>query len=508
MEKTSSITTTVNMKNVVTFDGSVALRKECRKIGDFFYKIGDRFIKDSGQCYNIDGTYYTAVKTNSKIAWDHAQNQYNLINTMIKGIVNKDLEIGYFTLDYCHFVLITMAGDSLLAKDLSCVPKGYIYDFSTGNYKPKETVRYTTPQHLPYKPTRKFLKTDLYGFGEDPMFEQVVASATKYKDNIKPSVFDKYLPFKYGLEIETDFGYLPENVYFKYGAFPLKDGSIHGEECTTIPYSGDKIVNTIGDLCNELSICTGATYNNSVHINIGSIPVTPENRASIWLLYCRLQGEIEQFIPPYKRTQEYMREKRNAGKDHCKYLPSLGLMKRYSISNSTQFRSEILDADSQIRKFLNDGNNSMRYVRESSPKWEQVSRYYAVNMLPMYFSRSESQARVEFRIHSGTVSPIKIINWVFITNAIVKYALEKQDVIFGGKEKILLEDVIDYAYNDQTNHGQWLTRYLNGYIRSRVFEHIATVQEHSTYGNEFNNDSKYIFNVNGENILTYANKRT
>jgi len=52
-------------------------------------------------------------------------------------------------------------------------------------------------------------------------------------------------------------------------------------------------------------------------------------------------------------------------------------------------------------------------------KWMINSRYHIINLVPFLFGK---RGTIEFRVHPPTLNPIKAINWLFICNAILKFA--------------------------------------------------------------------------------------
>lgn len=501
IDSSTSTVKSIKKSTVVTYDGSIHPRANCRRIKDMYYLIGNINIKNSGHCYLIDETYYIDSGENSKIQWDYTNKKYTInLAALSKGIVDKKGTIGYFSPDISSRLLASYNGREMYIMDESCIPSFMYYDYSDGYYKAAEKVANNKPfVSERNKPCYQLLKTDMYGFGEDPMTGNVEKIFNENLKNVEKHVFDKYFgKYTHGLEIETDGGWLPECYYFKHGALPLKDGSIYGTEITTFPYTGERMFNNLHKLTQACSKYTISSYNTSVHNNIGNVPNNPYFRTAVWILYCRLQSEIETFIPPYKRDQRFFMEKRGRGKDHCRIQESLGLLRRY-----INWKAEIPLADSQIKQFLNEGNPGKLFVKREHQKWDQRTRYYALNLLPMYFPKDDKSTRVEFRVHSGTVNPTKILCWTFICTAIVKYAEEQQEKIFVGKEKITLEDVIDYSFNDGTPEGEFLGEYLKAYIAHRSKEHIDNIASDNVYGTEFTRDNVFEFVYKKNTLFSY-----
>ena len=76
---------------------------------------------------------------------------------------------------------------------------------------------------------------------------------------------------------------------------------------------------------------------------------------------------------------------------------------------------------------------------------------------------------VEFRLHTPTTNPQKMINWLFICNAIVKYAETNSKEILTTKRQITLKDVLSYyttAFKNDKN-AEFLVEYLMAYISER-----------------------------------------
>ena len=492
----------IKKDTVVTYDGSIHPRSKCRRIKDIYYLLGDPSVKDSGQCYLIGDTYYISNGINAKVQWNYSRGGYTIdLKGLVKGYVDKKGTIGYFEPDVSQNLPACNADRQYLTiMNENCIPTNMAYDFADGIIKPISQISMSKPFVVERnKPTYSTLSSEYYGFGEDLNTRNVEKIFKQNLEKIPVSVFDKYFgKYTHGLEIETDGGWLPEYVYYRHGALPLKDGSIYGTEITTFPYVPYKMFNNLKQLANECSKYTIATHNTSLHHNVGNVPNDPYFRVALWMLYCRLQSEIETFIPPYKRDQRFFAEKRGRGKDHCRIQESLGLLRRYH-----DWKTEIPIADEEIRRFLNEGSVASKFVKRDHNKWDQRTRYYALNLLPMYFPKEGSQPRVEYRIHSGTVNPTKILCWTFLCTAITKFAEEQQERIFVGRDKITLEDVIEFAFADGTPEGVFLTEYLKEYVKYRTKQHIDTLNNDSVYGSEFKDDNSFVFQYKKMSLLNY-----
>jgi len=493
---------------VITYRGEEVPRNLCRKIENTYYKIGDRNIKDSGDCYLIDGTYYR-VNTN-RIAWNESSNMYDLRSNLVKGYLDKG-GIGYFTFSVTENMVA--ADDLYLQSEMAAVTNGLMYDYSCGLWKKSQNVIMPNPEvGGRFKPTYKSLPTDIYNSNE--ISSDIVDDVEIHSNTVvhEPSVFDKYFyDYKFGQEIETDGGWLPENYYYKFGCLPLKDGSIKGTEITTLVHNPS--FNKWKNMYTAFAKYTRCTSNNSLHVNISGFKNTPEFRIAMYVLYYRLQQELAAIIPIYKRDLSYLVNKPGGPKDHCKPLETLGIVKKYSVNNQELLKKELEQSELTLFKMLNEGTyddnhnfKTRRHIKQNAPKWEWQNRYFQLNYIPLYFG-SEKSSRLEWRLHHGTVNPIKALVWLFTVAAITKYVEDNYLKILEGRDKINLDDIFRYCYMDDSEEGQFLFHYILEYFQSLKEENIANVISQGDLYKCFKNDHTYSFAIKGTSLLNYEEKQ-
>lgn len=498
----------MKQQTVITFDGTEFPKQNCRKIGEFYYSIGDTTVKNSGQCYKIDDTFYRV--SSNKIAWNNTTKRYDLIANMVKGYIDEG-GIGYFNFDY----RTTMYGsDNFVQSEKAIKINNLHFDFYDGRWKPARDVQ-ASKLALGIrgnKPTYQTLATEIYdssAYPEDTI--QTIKNCFTQTINETPSsIFDKYLnSYTMGLEIETDGGYPPENLYYKYGCLPLKDGSIKGVEVTTLKYPPK--LNLYKELLTELSKYALCTQNNSLHVNLSGFSNTPKFRVAMYNLYYRLQSEISAFIPIYKRELEYLTTKQGGAKDHCKPLENLRVVYRYP-TDKAERAAAIDKSDALIFTMLNEGilnqesnMKTRQHSKQGRPKWEWLNRYYALNMIPLYFGPIES-SRLEFRVHHGTVNPYKTLIWLLICTSIVKYVEKYADKILSGTDKICLDDVLADNFLDATQEGEFLMRYITAYIGSNKQDNFEYTVYHRNLYKPFERDNSYKFTIDNLDILNYESK--
>jgi hypothetical protein len=495
-----------------------------------YYRLGKINQKNSGHCYEINGTKYRL--SNGKIAWSITQNKYIVLaGTSEQPVI--ELNGSKLEIVYCDISVQNLLPDVVFnyynsgefesfEKPLGILAsatkaKEVAYDFSRGMYANIRYVRdsgYSAKNKLPRKPTYGTLQTEIYSLSECDTTAVRRVFNNGIKNLFKKSKYDVLLNKTYGLEIETDFGYFPEQLYYRFGCLPLKDGSISGTEITTIPVNNTIVPMTdyIMQLMTNCSKYVGASVNNSLHVNIGDFTNTPTNRVAIYNLYRRLEQEIEAMIPNYKRDARYLSSKQGGPKDHCKVMPDLGfplLFQNYNASNDVSvkmFAQHIDSADKLIFQMINNGQpesneynrRTRRHSAANQPKWEHFGRYHTLNLEPLYIGPNEA-ARIEYRVHSGTVNPGKTYMWMLICTAITEYAEKNAMAILTEKQKITLSDVIDWFINTkpltQDDKILFYSTIMN-YINERVKENIVRIfNNDQSCQEEFKNDDRYTFGM-------------
>jgi len=122
--------------------------------------------------------------------------------------------------------------------------------------------------------------------------------------------------------------------------------------------------------------------------------------------------------------------------------------------------------------------------------------YLWVNLVPYIFSK---RGTIEFRIHTATTNPTKLINWLFICSGIINFV---KDYAFSytleSLKKISLKNILRVVYG---KHPQ-LCDYLDKYIDFRVLYMKQSEESGDEIGNiEIMNDLNFQFNFNGKETL-------
>jgi hypothetical protein len=100
--------------------------------------------------------------------------------------------------------------------------------------------------------------------------------------------------------------------------------------------------------------------------------------------------------------------------------------------------------------------------RSGQHKWEISPRYHWMNLIPLIWG---SRGTVEFRCHTPTVESQKVINWLYIIVAILKYARKHANELTSDTEanlsKVTLSVILKEAYRSK------IVYILEKYINSR-----------------------------------------
>lgn len=326
-------------------------------------------------------------------------------------------------------------------------------------------------------------ETEILGFGGFPYsfnrFYEAVDNFNLFEG--KSTVIDKefkhplskFMDYTFGVEFETSKGYIPEDICFRDGLIPLRDGSITGLEYSTLILKGNSGLSMMKQQIDTLKNYTEFDKNCSLHIHFGGFPLDPEK---IWALYsvcARVQDDVEKYTPKYTfHSSEY----KTTGKDYCKKLPTAGL---YSFDELYRMLVE--------RNFLGDLTQPHPRDRYRYAKWRIQTRYFWVNFINiMCYNVNKT---IEFRLLRPSYNYTKITLWMYIFTAIMKYADKNSKKCHLGinRNPLKLATIIRAVYPDG------LSRKLIGKLEDlkKIKEEQETV--YSDYiGEKIKIDDKYI----------------
>lgn len=290
------------------------------------------------------------------------------------------------------------------------------------------------------------------------------------KHKVRNTILYNYIqemPYTFGLEFETSAGYIPEEELYRVGLIPLRDGSITGLEYSTIVLGGNSGLNSLREQIEVLKEYTIFDKECSLHIHYGSFKLTPEILLRLNNLFAG--SDINNYVVPWAfSTSQY---KAN-GKDYC--------IKNKAFANFDNLYSSLVG-----RQFY----GSLYQPHPSDPsgdrKWNITTRYKALNLVnALCYSNAKT---AEFRCLRPSYNFDKILVWLFVLGAFVKYA---ETTALKNVKSISVERIIKSVYS--TELANMLNRALR--LQREVVQTQILVRDH--YGMRVDIEDQ---------ILTYKN---
>ena len=430
------------MKTVATYDGSIAIKSNCKLI------MGQYYEKDR-QCFLMPDKKWHRIN-NGKIVHDHrAGTKVFIDNSLKEGIVGQNadgtVKLGFFTPEPVLDIVTVINGKVLdcLSKDI--VEQGdFIEELATGIFYDKESNERNKARLLKKSCKQRYeVALDYRSDGLMPHFSE------KFKKYFVPPKMDtsfiKFLPkVTFGIEYETTNGRIPSREIFQNGLIPVKDGSLKNEfgdpyEYATIILDAENGIPAILNHTRLLERYCENGFLNSMHVHIGSIPTTKDYLTAMYILGFAIQNEVYAMFPEFYRNTELFKKR-----SYNQALPS----KTFGADSEKNFQI--------ISKFLAMSDRyEFRGFKDKHPKdpdgghkWQVETRYYWVNLTTLLFGKNET---VEFRIHPSTFNNDKIVNWVFIVAAICSYANIHQEILAKTpKLKITLAEILIEIYGKKS----------------------------------------------------------
>ena len=279
--------------------------------------------------------------------------------------------------------------------------KDIIFDKSNGYYKLKSMLDLRGLVYSEYGSTSGYNYTfnKVYGANKHLRLfkdkQELINPEVDYK-------LSRYLKYTIGVEFETAMGILPEDICFRDGLIPLRDGSITGNEYSSVILEGNAGLNLLKQEVDTLKSYTFFDKNCSLHIHLGNIPLNTTFLYNIYKICVSLQDYLESILPRYTfRSSCY----KNTGKDYCNKLPknlkSFEELYRYMVGIP----------------YFGDLNQPHPddVVREH--KWNIHQRYFFVNFINALCYKTGKT--IEFRFLRPTYNFNKIMFWLYIFNAIL-----------------------------------------------------------------------------------------
>ena len=239
------------------------------------------------------------------------------------------------------------------------------------------------------------------------------------------------LPYTFGLEFETAGGFLPQHRLYELGLIPLRDGSITGIEFSTVVLKDNCGLNLLKQQMSELNERTIFDKDCSLHVHFGNFKLDGEVLLMVNNLFC--SSNISNYLPQLTFSTHLY--KSNKEKNYC------DMNQKYA-----SFAS--MYAELVGRNFYGDFNQPHPRDINGTRKWNIHSRYKAVNFINALCYKSPKT--IEFRILRPTYNFDKVLGWLFIFSAFIKYAeLNYTNNKYLLRNRIPVEQIVQAVYSPE-----------------------------------------------------------
>lgn len=448
------------MEQVVkTYDGTTALKSKCRKIQGEYYET-------SRQCFRMsDGKWHRI--TNGKVVFLYdldkwvLKGDYDYHPTLVAVSSNGDFKLencstnsvsGITLRDITNGSMIPLYKEELLE---TLMETGNVREeLSTGLFIFKPTAFTDREiQHLNKKAIRNYRRRLEYRAQYS-----LNDSIKKYKKGagtetpINNSLAEELGGTTFGIEFETWNGTISERKLDYFGLIPLKDGSLRKEggemayEYTTVPLKGAVGLKSLRNIADCLSKYTEIAPNCSTHIHLGGYELSKGFIVALYGLVSAIEKEIFSLFPAYfENTGKFKRQ------SYCGPMYKVELHSKNSVDENFKNIFDLLSGNndkyfSTPIKFEGFSSNGHPLDKTGEHKWNIPFRYTYCNLIPLIWGTSHT---TEFRVHPPTINKARIVNWLFITNAIVQYAFscrENPETILDDS-KIGLHKILNTVYS-------------------------------------------------------------
>lgn len=284
----------------------------------------------------------------------------------------------------------------------------------------------------------------------DPVSNSLHASVTKKAMAIAGTPSTNYLFNDIANAVGTTFGIEFETSEFT-GAFrhlgehyllPLKDGSLpeNGMEFCTPPMVGGASVEAVSKAMKYLQPVSKINSSCSLHVHINGEGLSRLEVCALYVLYLRIQDEINSMFPAYITSQVAIARKE---KEYSARLEPLSLP--VFLRKGYEDREEAL-----FNKIQEAYTWSISKKFETPPwgnaSWNCASRYTALNMVP-YFTNKKT---IEFRAHPPSLSHSALMDWLALIGSILTYTRKNAAFILNSYRdghKITIYNVIEEMPN-------------------------------------------------------------
>lgn len=458
---------------ITTYKGEVAFDTECIFTENQYVK------KDDPDLIEIEGRQF--LKTSKNVAFDNSRKEFFHFHhtrfNILPGIISVSYEKSEPYFEYGWF-----SSEPLI--------NGVVYDHIKRAVMNIQNVEELRDNLFAYsiKKGCYFLKTRGSHLEQDVPNVDYRRKGYSIEENkgefeLKCELFKHYKPvlnknirnytqllgpdLSFGLEVETISGHLPEHMQYRAGTVICRDGSLTiagtdqiGAEYVTVPMKGTKGVANIQYLMTELQKRCEMDLKCSMHIHFGGFSTDRGYLVALYNLSYQIQDELFKMFPFYKTQPEGIKSK-----NYNQKVTDLFKNIKYF-----DYKNYVDTCYKKLFHFLAGGINPNRKFNRrekhhpAGSKWNIASRYYWINFNNAIFSKRNT---IEFRLHTPTLNYMKTVIWLFMCNAIIRFAEKHEAELIKGDKKFTLKDVFFY-YSDKGATGDFVANYLWEYYKHRV----------------------------------------
>lgn len=243
-------------------------------------------------------------------------------------------------------------------------------------------------------------------------------------DDSKKHPISKYLQYTFGLEFETSQGYIPEDICYRDGLIPLRDGSISGIEYSTVVLKENRGISLLKQQLETLKEYTAFNKECSLHIHLGNFPLNTEAIFNLYCICVQIEEELESILPKYTFYSNLYKQN---GKSYCQKL-----LKYNSFNSMYEDLVGLPFKGTFTKAHPNDISRDH--------KWLVNKRYFWCNFINILCYKVNKT--IEFRFLRPTYNFKKILLWLYIFNGILKYA----EIWYSKNTNINLTKIINTCY--------------------------------------------------------------
>jgi hypothetical protein len=450
----------------------------------YYFILGKNDSINSGEIYFINNRYYKS----NEVFWDEGEKCYKpslkkyLTSTNFDFVKLDNFPYNTYSLKtvikhnsirYDENICHVASFKETISKEVNPLNGNTIEEYDYYKLYKKNDSGLHFLNKFNFKKSFEEFPQEIYSMKDLDRFQYNKYLEIYYQKSIKENFkeLNNILNKSIGIEYETSAGFVPYKKCLELGIIPFKDGSINNHEYVSLPLF-NKVVDRVVNISKHLRYNCSTDRFCSTHIHVGELGRNDRSFiVSLYDLWNTLQNEFYEIIVIDKKSLKYISTKKQEAKDHCKPVPNL-----YNKDINVYYKNIFALYNNGIYPDHKFTRKSGILTHTNNNKWNINCRYFNLNLIGLF----ENKGVIEFRIHGPTLNENKLINFIFILNAVIEYAKKHSNVILHKKEKIYLEKIINSIYANNPKIKEPLIQY----IRSRKNAYLNNIMNNNIYGSE------------------------